>query len=1021
MRSNYKILCLMVFLLSGISLFAQQKTITGTVVDSDGIPLPGVNVIVKGTNNGTQTNFDGEYSIGVNQGQNLVFSYVGYASQELPIGDSNILNVTLEVDADALEEVVVLGYSSKGVSEVTGSSVSISGEEISEIPVPSVEQALQGRVAGVQISSPSGTPGSSQDVRIRGVSSLSLNNQPLYVIDGVPVVNTDISGSLNSSSLNPLASINSQDIKSITVLKDASATAAYGARGSNGVIVITTKNGSSGKTKFSVNTTVGFQNDAFNKRKVLTDTQRYDLLIESLVNSYGANGDVQDLGVTESNAIQYAAEAINPELANFNPGDGYNWDQNLKNENALTRNFTFSANGGDENSSFYASLGYNDTEATVVGGAFERITGNFNFERKLRENIDFQFSANGSKITQNPILEQGAFFSNPFITRFLMNPFNNRFNEDGSENIDLKYGPLPNVFYNFQNDVTRNDLTRAILNTKVDWELLNRLTFSNRISLDYQLGEYKDYRNRREGDAEDNNGQITESVTRNYNWVYQGSLNYIFDIDKHNFDVTGLFEYQRNQLHYLSGFGQNFPADGLIYINSASAAFDADSQFEDWKNISYLGLFNYNYDGKYIFDATFRREGSSRFAPGNRFGDFGSVGVAWNIHREGFLSNNIFNTLRLRGSYGITGNNSVDINSYQALLAYNADYNSNGGALPVQFGNANLNWEQGKIIDVGLNFGLLDNRISGSFAYYNRTISDLIQEVPLSLTTGFGSQNANIGEMRNSGIEVELNLDIIRTEDFLFSLNGNYATVDNEVLELAKTANGEAIDPLAGDVYKTTREGLPAAAWYMRTWAGVDPQTGAPTWYVNGRDGEVTSNYNSAERVYQGASALPTFTGGLGARMQYKGFFAEANAYFAGGHKIYEQFAQFYLRTNSFTLNSYNGVQELLDRWQEPGDITDVPKVSYGVGNNFHATSSRHLYEGDYVRLKNLSIGYNLPSRFTENLGIDGLTLTLRGTNIGTWVKDKGLKLDPEVQATGYTSLTTPPVESYSINLNLNF
>lgn len=1000
--------------------FAQDRTVTGTVVDGDGLPIPGVNVIVKGTSNGTQTDFDGNYRITMNTEQALVFSYVGFKTQEVVVGNSSVINVTLQVDAAALQEVVVLGYSTKGVEEVTGSSVQIGGEELADNPTVTVDQALQGKVAGLQVSQSSGTPGSTQDIRIRGLSSLASSNEPLYVIDGVPVINSDASGSVNRSSLSPLAAINSQDIASITVLKDASATAAYGARGSNGVIVITTKKGKTGETQFTFNSQVGIQNDAFNKREVLTGPQRYELLGEALLNSYGPNGSIQDLGVTTP------AEAIGliPSIdENYDGTSVYDWSEEIKNDDALLQNYTFSANGGDEKGSFYASLGYNKTEATVIGSGFERLNGSFNFTRELRDNVTFNTSMNVSRSTQNPILEQGSFFSNPFITRYLMNPFNNIYNEDGTINTDLAFGSLHNTLYVTQNNITRNQLIRAISNTKVDWELFDGFVFSNRFSLDYQLSEYRNYENRVEGDSAPVNGSSETSDDKNYNWVYQGSLNYGFQFGGvHNFDLTALFEYQKNQDYYIYAYGENFPADGLTYIASASANDDAFSSFTDWYNVSYLGLLNYNYDGRYVIDGTIRREGSSRFAPGNRFGTFGSVGAAWNIHRESFMQGGLFNTLRLRGSYGITGNNAVGTNVYQALLDFGADYSGNGGAEPSQFGNPDLTWEKGENYDIGLAFGLLENRLNGSFTYFNRRTYDLLQEVPLSPTTGFAEQDQNLGEMTNKGIEVELNYDIFRGEDFNWSVNGNFATVENEVTELAIGADGEPIDPLAGSSYKTTVVGKPAAAWYMRTFAGVDSQTGLPTWYVNGVDGEVTSNYNSAERAFQDdASALPTYSGGFGTRVSYKGFFAEANAYFAGGHKVYEQYAQFYLRTNSFTLGSYNGAAELLDRWQQPGDVTDVPKLDYGVNNNFHATNSRHLYDGDYIRLKNVAVGYVLPTQWANSVGLDALSLTLRGTNVATWVKDDGLTLDPEVRANGYTTLTTPPVESYTLGVNVKF
>ncbi|HAX15514.1 MAG TPA: SusC/RagA family TonB-linked outer membrane protein, partial [Leeuwenhoekiella sp.] len=650
--------------------FAQQKTVTGTVTDGSNVPLPGVNVVVKGTTTGTQTDFDGNYSISAAQGDVLTFSYVGFTPKDVAVGASSTYNVTLE-EGEALEEVIVLGYTTKSTDEVTGSSVQVEAADIESTPFVSADQALQGKVAGLQISQASGTPGSIQDIRIRGVSSFASSNEPLYVIDGVPVNNSNAGGNANASSLNPLASISAQDIKSITVLKDASATAQYGARGSNGVIVVTTKNGSEGKTTFTFTSTVGIQNDAFNKRDVLTGAQRQLLTGEALVNAYGANGSVRDLGVTPGNAINdgIAIGALPAAYADYN-GENYDWSGLIKNEDALMQNYNFSASGGDELSTFYASVGYNKTEATVIGGEFERVNGLVRVTRKLRDNIDFSTSVNVSNTKQNPILEQGSFFSNPFITRYLMNPLNNPFNADGTPTTDLTFGSLHNTLYVLDNNITRNMLTRAISNSKLDWEWFENFTFSNTLSLDYQLAEYRNYQNRYEGDSAPVNGASEAADSKLYNYVYQGSFNYNFKLgDVHNFDVTALFEYQKNQNSYLYGYGENFPADGLTNIASASANFDATSSFTDWYNVSYLGLFNYNYDGKYIVDATIRREGSSFFPAGKRFGTFGSVGLAWNVYKEDFMRGSIFNELRLRGSYGVTGNNGVGSNTYQALLS----------------------------------------------------------------------------------------------------------------------------------------------------------------------------------------------------------------------------------------------------------------------------------------------------------------------------------------------------------------
>lgn len=1012
------ILTLLLALVVQISFAQESRQVTGTVTDGDGLPLPGVNILVKGTQRGTQTDFDGNYNILVSPSDILVFSYVGFETIERPVGTSTRIDATLTPDASELEEVVVMGYVTRGKNELTGSSVQVSGEQIAEVPVVSADQALQGRVAGLQISTSSGTPGAVQDVRIRGISSLSASNEPLYVIDGVPVINSNIAGSANSSSLSPLASINSQDIESMTVLKDASATAAYGARGTNGVIVITTKKGRSGEVRFDFNSSIGIQNDAYNKRRVLTGPERLELTKEALVNAYGA-----DYGFTMENALQLGVDfQVLPAAILDYDGSVYDWDNLIKNEDALLQNYTFAASGGTELGSFYASVGYNKTEATVIGADFERINGSLSVERQFRDNVDFSTSLNVSHSTQNPILELGTFFSNPFITRYLMNPLNNPFNEDGTPTTDLTFGSLHNTLYVTANDINVNALTRLISNSKVDWELIDNVTFSNRFSMDFQLNDYKSYLNRYEGSAAPVNGWSERSTEQNFNFVYQGSLGYKFQLGTdHNFDVMGLFEYQKNQNNYLYGYGENFPADGLTNLENASANLDAFSSYADWYNVSYLALLNYNFARKYVLDATFRREGSSRFAEGNRFGNFGSIGAAWNLHMEDFLMDSAFSSLRLRASYGITGNSGIGLNEYQALLSYSADYDDNGGATPSQFGNPDLTWEKGEAFDVGVSFGLFEDRLSGSFSYYNRRTYDLLQAVPLSLTTGFDEQSRNVGEMVNKGIEAELSYMVVDTGDFSWLVSANYATVDNEVTELALGSDGNPINPNSASSYKTTEVGLPVGAWYMRTWAGVDPQTGEPTWYVNGVDGEVTSSYSAAQRVYQGASALPTYSGGFSTRVTFKGFFADANLYFAGGHKIYEQYAQFYMNVNSFTLGSYNGVSELLERWQQPGDITDVPKLNYANGRSFQSTSSRHLFEGDYVRLRNVAVGYSLPTQYAEAIGVDGLTISLRGTNVATWVKDDGLKLDPEVQAIGYTSLTTPPVESYTLGVNLKF
>lgn len=915
-----------------------------------------------------------------------------------------------------VEEVVVLGYVKRKATEVTGSSVQLSNDKINTPAAISVDQALQGKAPGVQVNTSSGTPGSVQNIRIRGVGSLTASNDPLYVIDGVPVVNNNTNPSDNFSTLSALASISNQDIESVTVLKDASATAAYGARGSNGVIVITTKKGKKGKTRFNLNTSIGFQNDAYMKRHGLTGAQKYELLSEAIFNTYG-----ETYGFTKEEAVDFMV-ANNQYIggAELWTGQEYDWEGLLKRRNALSNTVDFSLSGGKDQSTIYASLGYNSTNATVIGPAFERLTGSMRYTNKLTDKLNFETSVNGSWITQNPILEGGSYFSNPFITKVLMNPWAPPYNADGSYNIEDigEFTSIHNSLYTLANNITKNKLIRGISNTKVDYEIIKNLTFTTRMGLDLQLNDYRNYTNRYHGDGEGINGYSERQMSTNYNWVTQNSLNYNFRLgDLHRFDVTALFEHQRNQEEALYGYGENFPADGLTNISSAGANKDASSEYLNWKNTSYLGMLNYSLANRFVLDATIRREGSSRFAAGKRFGTFWSVGGAYNLHRD--LLQDVFDVFKIRASYGLTGNSGVGLNQYQALLAYNADYDGNGAAYPSVFGNENLTWEKNKTFDAGVDFELLERRLTGSFAYFNKYTYDLLQNVPLSLTTGFESQAQNVGAVRNTGIEAMLGYDIIKSEDFTWNLSANIATLKNEVEVLALDGNGNPINPSAGSSYKNTEIGQPIGYWYMPTWAGVNVQTGAPEWYINGVDGERTSNINAAQRYNQG-TAIPKYTGGVSTEFTFKNIFLNANLYFAGGHKLYEQYAQFYMRTNSFTLANYNGVEELMNRWQNPGDVTDVPKLSL-TNDNFHVTSSRHLYDGTFMRLKDVTLGYNLPNSAISILGIDGLALSLRGSNLWTWVKDKDLKLDPETGAAGYTTLTTPPVKAVIFGVNVKF
>ncbi|MEN8115882.1 MAG: TonB-dependent receptor [Bacteroidota bacterium] len=1026
-------------MLLGIAMFgvlvveAQVKSISGTITSSDdGTGIPGVSIVVKGTTIGTITNIDGYYQLDVpNDAQTIVFSFVGMKTIEKPI-EGTTINGVLEPDYVGLDEVIVTGYAVRGKNEITGSTVQVAAEELREVPVTSVDQALQGKVAGLTINTTSGTPGSTQDIRIRGIGSITASNAPLIVIDGVPVIQANVSGSSAMSSLNTLAALNSNDIESITVLKDASATSAYGARGSNGVIVITTNKGKVGKTKFNVSASYGFQNKADEGRQTLTAAQREELYLEAVINSYGAENGLS----TPDDAWNYATEN------RLSWVDGYeewreagrpegDWGNAVLNKNAPIYDINVSASGGDQISSFYVSLGYMNNEAVVVGNLFERITGQLNYQRNFSDKVKFSTTNNLSYTNQDDIfLETSAYFANPHILRYFMNPTIPVYTEDGEVNTDYS-SSLYNILYLQEHNVNWNHMTRGLSNSFLEWEIVDRLKFKTLVGLDFILSHFKSYYNRHHGDSAQEGGSAEASVDQDFNLVFTNSLDYSVAYDDHTIAFKALMEYQKFKSWYLYGYGESFVTDGLTNIASAGTNFDATSSFSDWANLSYLGMVNYNYASKYILDLTFRREGSSRFAADQRYGNFWAVGAAWNMSEEGFLDGATWiDNLRMRGSYGISGNSGVGLNQYQSLLAFDADYAGLGASYPSGYGNPLLTWEKNRNYDVGFDFTFFDGKVDGSVSYFNKETFDLLLGVPLSQTSGHNTITRNVGAMVNKGFEAIVDWSIIRTKDFNLSVNANFATVNNEVTELAKDGEGEVITITGGDT--KTDIGHPINAWYMREWAGVNSDTGVPQWYVNETDDDgnivdpdaITEEYNEANRTYTGKSALPTYSGGGGFHVDFKGVYLDANVYFAGGHEIQEMWDHYTWDNGLYSVGLFNGVAELLERWQQPGDITDVPKFEFGYRpHQSVSTSTRQIYKGDYVRLKDLVLGYNLPASLVKQAKLDGVSVYVRGTNLWTYAFDERTRkgFDPETRADGRTGLETPPIKSIVFGVNLNF
>ena len=992
--------------------FGQQVTITGNVADDSSLALPGATVIVEGTSNGVTTDFDGNYSITASVGDVLVFSYVGFETKTITVGKDRKINVQLN-SSNELDEVVVTGITTKNLKRSTSSTVVVDAAQIEGVAMASPDAALQGRVAGLRVVSQSGTPGSPTSIRIRGEGSISGSNSPLFVIDGVPVVNGSYSPLTND--LGVLAMINPSDIESITVLKDASATAPYGARGSNGVIVITTKAGSAGEVKYQITSNYGFQNYAMDERPMLTGNQRLELGAETLINDYG---------FTKENATNYALANF-PGAAAWDAGgriDG-NWDDAVKVKDAPDAVYNFSAQGGNATENFRLSIGHRKTTGTSIGVNYESVSGAFAYKKKAGK-VDITTSVRVSNAIQQGQLEGSSYFAAPQMTRVFMSPYQQIYGADGNLNTSLSTSVF-NTVYLAENNISKVDGTRALSNTSMTYAFSDNLKFMTRYSLDYNLTNSHRFQNPVHGGGVGDNGYAYQSNRRSFTWAFTNQLKWdkTFN-DVHYVSALGQMSFQKQKYDSLSSSGENVATDNLIYVSSFQTNQSASGSFSDWKELGYLALLDYSYDDKYIVNLSYRLDGSSRFAMDYRFGSFWSAGIAWNLDEEDFLADSdIINTLKIKATLGETGNNSVGLNAYQSLFGYGGSYNDNGAVSPSSFGNAILTWEKAALYDIGIDFSILDNRISGSIVAFNKKTSDLLQSVPLSLTSGHSSQTKNIGDLENKGIEIELSSDVIRTDNFTWNIYSNYSTLDNKVTRLAQDAEGNDINNDGG--YYRTRVGEELNTWYIRQWAGVNVDTGNPMYYKGGDDHDMTivNSLNEAQLTGDLGRRLPKYSGGLGTRVNWGGFYADANFYFSGGNKIFERWNWYSQSTGLLSTYYYQGAASLMNRWQKPGDVTNVPRMRYSTSTatTGSGTTTRFLYDGDYVRLRDLVIGYNVNNKAVERLGFDSISLNVKGTNLWTWVKDDELQTDPEVGFSGQWEIYTPILKSISVGLNLKF
>jgi len=1001
----------------GLSLLnAQTRTVTGTVTSSeDGMGIPGVNVIVKGTTVGVATDFDGKYTINVPEGKTiLTYDALGFATQEVTITGS-VINVVLQSSNIALDEVVVVGYGTKKKNALTSSVTTVKAAKLEQVPMPSVEQVLQGNVAGLTSVSTTGQPGAAQEIRIRGIGSINASSSPLYVIDGVPVVSGDYSR--NSTSSNVMAGLSSNDIENISVLKDASATSVYGARGANGVILITTKSGKKGETKFNFDAEYGFNKMAVNGPKSLNSAQWKELSLESVKNRTAYSGYHDG---TPEGMQTFLETYFTPKWTDKDT----DWSKEILRDFARQQQYNFSMRGGNEKTSFFTSAGYFEQQGIVNNTGYDRLSGLLNLNHRPSDKITFRVSMNASTSDQNTV-SSGGTFANPMLSRFFLLPIESPYNEDGTLATDpqgdgsYRMGNgLFNPLYIAKNDFSENKTNKILGNASAAWKPIDGLKIESKFGGDFISIEERSYQNSVHGDGRGRSGSADAYYTRNFNWVWQNMVDYGFNFaDDHRIDLKALYESQSNQQWLLNAYAERVATSGLTHLTSFSKPVTASSSASKWGTASAMFNFNYAYKGKYLVDGTFRREGSSVFSDDNKYGNFWSVGLSWNISNEDFIKNiESISSLKLRASYGLNGNAGIGANSYLSQLGYSGSYNDYPVIFYTGIENQALTWEKSAPFNVGLDFGFFNESLTGTIEYYHKTTSDMLLNVPLSYTTGFSSVRRNIGSMVNSGIEFSLSSVNWKTSDFSWTTDFNISKQSNEVTELSKDLSGEYVDIIGGG--QRIKVGDHIRTWYMRKWAGVDPDNGDPLWYKNGVDGETTNVYSEAERANQGQST-PNIFGGLTNTIEYKGITLNFQFNYAFGYKVWDTWA-YYMQSDGAYLASYSGYESSMNRWQEPGDIADNPKVVIGGNQKSNETSTRQLFDADHIRLRNLSLGYNLPKSFAKKLGLNGINIYARGTNLFTYVFDKDLKFDPETGGNGQLDLALPVMKTISFGLKIN-
>lgn len=996
--------------------------IQGRVVDENNQPLQGVSIVVKGTNIGIPTDVSGNFSINaLNENAVLIISSIGYEQIEVSIPELNaiaqgasknltsgsvarsasgVFVFTLKSSVSIMEDIVVVPYGSQKKSSFTGSSVTISSTQLEGKPRASFQESLQGNVAGLQSTTGTGQPGASGNIRIRGTGSINANASPLYVVDGVPV--NDMVPTVLALSSNPLAAINPNDIESVTILKDASATSIYGSRAANGVIMITTKSGKAGDTKVNVTAQHGFTEMIVrDNTRLLNTSEMAELLVEGVINSQSSS--LINITTPEAAMNFLISQGLKPDI-------NTDW-LDVITQRGMLKQYDVSASGGTASTNFYASAGYYKQDAVTRGQGYERMSARLRMKNNSmkRLTLNLGFAPSFQKLSTIGNAGLGA---NPIRSLNRLVPWTRPYDDDGSYS-SIQYNP----------EIVRRE---NVYDTRIysllgdfgaELKIIGNLSFETKAAIDVSYADDYRYWSPLWVDGAAVKGRAAQYGTTMMAWNVTNLLKYNSWIgNKIRFDATlGQEAYEKTRKR-VSTQADGFARERLYSLSSASTPYVAWSDYAETSLTSYFLNTSFDFDSRFALNLTGRIDGSSMFGKEVRYAKFGSVGLSWNLHREPFMSNiGFINELKLRSSFGINGNLYNEWYGVDGLYTTTAVYNGTPGYLLSQIENQRLTWEKNKPFDIGIDFSILNNRVSGTFDYYKRMTSDLLLNAGISATNGLASQNRNIGSMENHGIELSLNTRNIVSEQkngFNWNTSFNISTGKNIITSLGGVQNmisGVFNREIGGDFYQ----------YYMKEWAGVDPATGNGLWYLDETKRTVTTVYDSAAYLNQGI-ARPQFFGGLTNSFEFKKFTLSFMIYYHWGGQVFDNWGTFTSSDGASGVSDYGLISRVDydNRWRQPGDIASSPKIVYGGSQTGLSSqvSSRFLYDASYIRLRDVTLSYELPSNKVFKSG----RVYFRANNLFTYVKDDRLRHDPETYVGGVINQNIPLSRQLLIGVDLS-